>query len=796
MLKRLLLLASLTGALLPAHAQRDVEFWFAAPEVAASHGDEPIRLRLSAFGQSAQVTLSLPADPSFAPRSLSLAANEAQTLELTQFKALLENSSAASVQKKGMLIQASAPIAAYYEVSAGNNMEIFLLKGGNALGRRFFLPSQRAFPNQHGSESAEIVATRDNTRITITLRGQALGHASGTPFTIFLNRGETYSLRASGTDALSSLGGSYIEADKPIAVTGSDDSIRIGGGWDLIGDQLVPVELTGTEYIAVRGLSNAEQVYITATQDGTRIFVNGSSVPAATLGVGQTHELILSGPSTFIEGSAPVYVYHLSGIGNEAGSALLPPLNCTGAEQVGFIRGFGTNSLILLTQSGNQGHFVINGDSSAISASAFAPVPGSAGQWVAARIDASSLLSSGSINLVRNTRGLFHLGLLNTSGSGASYGYFSQFNDLYFGGQISICKGDTATLDAGPDRSAILWSNGSRERYLRVTEPGIYWATVTYQTCTATDTVEVEVIDVPLDLGPDTSFCSGETLLLTAGREKGRYLWQDGSFGREYLASEPGTYHVALTQDGCTVRDTVELAMRPTPDPQLGPDTALCRWQDYVLDASTPGGRYRWQDGSQEARIRVQDAGLYWVEVEAEGCTGRDTMRNRAVFEFLNLGPDTLLCEGEELRYDLSFPDTEYRWQDGSQSAVYAISEPGFYHVTVDNGCQTFRDSVEVSYSDCGCAVHLASAFSPNSDGTNDRFGAACHCALSDFELRIYNRWGQEVFATRSPEESWDGSAGGRPCPPGVYVWVMNYEGSLMRRPWRQFKQGTVTLLR
>ncbi|MDX1909715.1 MAG: gliding motility-associated C-terminal domain-containing protein [Bacteroidia bacterium] len=778
------------------YAQKDTEFWFAAPEVSADHGDSPIRLRLTAFDQAATVTFSLPADPFFAPVTVQLQPNQGTTIELTPHKEILENKPANVVLNKGIHIVSSAPIAAYYDVSSNNNPELFLLKGANALGKRFYVPSQYAFPNQNGNESIEIVATRDSTRITVIPSQGVEGHGAGTAFTVILNRGQTFSVRAWGQTPQGHLRGTYIESDKPIAVTSSDDSIRINNGWDLVGDQLVPIELTGTEYIAVQGLSNGERIYVTATENNTRVFQGSGTSPVALLNAGQTHEITQFSGSLYLRASAPVYVLHLSGIGDEAGSALLPPLNCTGAEQVGFIRGFGTNHLLILTQNGSQGSFILNGDSTAIPASAFSQVFGTQGEWVAARIDANAFLSASGTNVLRNYTGLFHLGVLNTSGAGAAYGYFSQYNSLYFGGEVTICRGDTAVFDAGADRSAILWSNGSRERYLRVTEPGTYWATVTYRTCTATDTVKVTVIDVPIDLGPDTSFCSAETLTLRAGTEPGRYMWQDSLISDTITLTRPGTYFASLTRDGCTVYDTLRVSTRPSPMPVLGPDTALCRWQLYVLDATTPAATYLWQDGSTAPTLRVQDAGPYHVTVTANGCTGRDTMTNRRVFEALDLGPDTLLCNSEVLNVDLSFPDTEYLWQDGSTAPTYSIREPGRYHVWVDNGCQTFRDTVTVTYSDCGCAVHLASAFTPNGDGLNETFGAIYHCQLDQYELHIYNRWGQEVFMTRSPDDAWDGTWRGQPCPLGVYVWRMQYSGSLLRRPWRAFTQGTVTLVR
>ncbi|TAE51261.1 MAG: gliding motility-associated C-terminal domain-containing protein, partial [Bacteroidetes bacterium] len=376
-------------------AQKDTEFWFSAPEISSDHGDQPIQLRFSAFDQAASVRVSLPADPTFVPLTVQIPANQTRSIELTNYKEILENKPSNTVHKKGILIEATASIGAYYEVNASNNPERFLLKGANALGRRFYIPSQYGFLNQLGSESFEIVATRDNTKITITTTKPVQGHSANTPFVINLNRGESFSVRAAGTQAYDHLNGSYIESDKPIAVLSSDDSIRTGNGWDLVGDQLVPVELTGTEYIAVRGFANpnAERIYITATEPGTQVYINGNLWPGPALAAGKSLEITLTGPSTFIRATKPVYVFHLSGINDEAGGALLPPLNCTGASQVGFAQGFGMNSLMILTQNGNQAFFVLNGDSTAIDASDFSVVPGTSGEWVAARFEANAFLN-------------------------------------------------------------------------------------------------------------------------------------------------------------------------------------------------------------------------------------------------------------------------------------------------------------------------------------------------------------------------------------------------------------------
>ncbi|WNJ21587.1 gliding motility-associated C-terminal domain-containing protein [Pontibacter sp. G13] len=778
-------------------AQNDREFWFVAPEVDLSHGDDPIQFRVSAFSQAATVEISMPANPAFPVQSLQVAANQTQTIALTSFKDLVENRPANTPLNKGILITASTPIAAYYEVSHTNNPEIFLLKGKNALGSQFRIPSQNRFNNELGRHAVDIVASQNNTTITITPSQGALGHAKGIPFTIVLNRGETYSLEAVSQGGPYHLGGTLIEADKPIAVTESDDSIRINNGWDLTGDQLVPVEIVGTSYIAIRGEGNAEGVYLTATEDQTQVFRNGNPNPSATIDAGEIHYMPLSQSSMFIETDKPTYVLHLSGIGDEAGSALLPPLNCTGAERIGFIRGPGNVTMILLTRNGNQGSFILNGDPNLIQSNDFFAVPGTNGLWRAARIDATDVLNTTGTNFIQNTSGVFHLGIMNTTGTGSGYGYFSQYNSLYFGGELIMCEGDTLLLDAGDDHDSYAWLDGSDDQFFAVTDSGKYWVTITNQTCTLTDTAQVSVIPANLELGPDTALCQGDSLLLDISRPYGRYTWQDGSTDAQYLIQSAGTYIGTRIEEGCESRDTLSVSYRQRPDWELGPDTTLCDSQRWELDAFFPTGAYTWQDGSSDPTYLVETPGTYWVEMVYQHCPYRDSVINHPALQPMDLGNDTILCPDEQITFDLSFPNTRYRWSDGSSEPTFTIEGPGLYAVEVSNTCLTFSDEIEVSLIDCDCSVHVPSAFSPNGDSHNNLFGALVQCdRLAEFSLQVFDRWGREVFRQETPEQRWDGTDRGIPCQEDVYIWKLHYRGKLDRRSSLIWKQGTVTLIR
>lgn len=483
-------------------AQVDTEFWFVAPEVSVLHGDEPNLLRISTLDQAASVTISQPANTAFSPIFINIPANETTTINLTSRKALIENQPADLVLDKGIKITASAPITAYYEVASPVNPEIFSLKGRNALGQSFYIPSQNTFRNEVGSEAFDIVATENNTEIRITPAINIVGHPAGLEFVITLQAGETYSARAIATNATASLAGSRVTSNRPIAITVNDDSIylQVGAqaGWDLIGDQIVPTNLLGTEHIVTEGFSGiGENVYILAVEDNTDLFIAGSLV--ATLSAGETYRHDISAQNTFIESSEPVYVWHVSGHPIELGSALIPHINCTGTQRMNFIRSNSDDfALILLTKNGNQGNFTFNGTSGLINASDFEVVPNTGNEWVAMIQEFSTAeIPINQAHILENSTGLFHLGILNKLGQSSEYGYFSDFTSVNLGDDIQSCLNEVVLLDAGVGRDSYLWSNGATSQTISVTTAGEYWVEITKGDCSTRDTIQVDFLPVP-----------------------------------------------------------------------------------------------------------------------------------------------------------------------------------------------------------------------------------------------------------------------------------------------------------
>jgi gliding motility-associated-like protein len=85
------------------------------------------------------------------------------------------------------------------------------------------------------------------------------------------------------------------------------------------------------------------------------------------------------------------------------------------------------------------------------------------------------------------------------------------------------------------------------------------------------------------------------------------------------------------------------------------------------------------------------------------------------------------------------------------------------------NGC-TDTATLTIGAEPC-CKVFVPGAFTPNGDGRNDRFRILSPSGMAEYRIRIFNRWGQEVFASEDINSSWDGMFNGAPAEVGTYFY-------------------------
>ena len=569
--------------------------------------------------------LRMPANLSFQPIASTILPNSTFSIQLDVIKGntswldSIENRPADMVLRKGLLLTSDSYVTCYYDLNNGSNPALFSLKGKNGVGTEFYISGQTDYANQtnDGSEAFDIVATQDATTITITPSITIVGHAANVPFQVTLNKGETYSARTLITTASASLAGSHVVSDKPIAITISDDSI-VTGGWDIIGDQTVPVNLLGSEYIVIKGFADNvppnnddERAYITATQNFTDITVDG--VSAGSINIGQQYDYPI--PSTtntaFIKTTKPVYVYHLSGHPGEAGSSILPPDSCTGSKKIGFNRSSTSAfALLILTRNGNQNSFLLNGNSGIITGANFNVVPGTGNNWVYYRQNnLSTVQVPVGANILENTQGKFHLGILNNVAASSEYGYFSDFSTLYLGADASMCPGDSMILDGGPYRTSYdwkklitgIWIQVGTSRTFIAKDTGYYACMTNGDFCTLMDTIHIAFYpNGTVSLGADRTICQGTTTTISAGNNYVTYQWSNGATTSSVTALTPGSYWVRVTNNnGCIARDTMVIHMDSLPmanHPVTGP-ASVCQGENnavYATDTLHFANTYAW----------------------------------------------------------------------------------------------------------------------------------------------------------------------------------------------------------
>ncbi len=135
--------------------------------------------------------------------------------------------------------------------------------------------------------------------------------------------------------------------------------------------------------------------------------------------------------------------------------------------------------------------------------------------------------------------------------------------DLSLGRDTVLCEGETVLLGK-PALPGVTykWNNGSANATLLVTKPGIYWLEAEKNGCISVgNQIRVTYIARPvLNLGNDTTICSGESLLLGIEDVPGnQYKWHNGSTSSTFLVTEPGVYSLQLSRNNCFATASVKV---------------------------------------------------------------------------------------------------------------------------------------------------------------------------------------------------------------------------------------------
>ena len=310
--------------------------------------------------------------------------------------------------------------------------------------------------------------------------------------------------------------------------------------------------------------------------------------------------------------------------------------------------------------------------------------------------------------------------------------------------------------------------------------------------------------------------CVGAGVTLTASGGT-QYAWTGpGAYSSSQAVTtiqniqpaQVGSYTVLVTDAaGCSASTSTNVAVKPTPIAVVAADNISICFADSAQLFASGGTGYEWipatglsNNLSSNPKASPTFSTNYIVTVSNTfGC--KDTASTRVqVFEraIANAGPDKTVVGGgtATLTASISGAYQSFAWTPATAFSLPQTLQPevspttdAVYRLTVqsNNGCGSSFDEVAVKFFK---GIFIPNAFTPNSDGLNDQWNIPALDAYPDFELFVFNRYGEVVFKANKTNQPWDGTFKQSPLPTGAYVYLIKLNVNNQRL------KGTVTLIR
>jgi gliding motility-associated-like protein len=434
-----------------------------------------------------------------------------------------------------------------------------------------------------------IVATCDSVRLEITPAKDLSGYPAGIPFTITLNKGETYAIGSSATNLIRDISGTKIEVKSasccnPINVfnTGTCGfaywpyTSPAAGACDFFFEQLLPVSSWDTSYYLLPYCNNPYTIIkIVSSGNNNPITCNGTAI--ATLNEGGTLDTFIRDP-IHVASLLPVSIsQHMVGMEvSVTQSSPNPPLDSFSDPN---------SAMAISMRDGiREAWFQTVGQS----------LPGPWGSAIYFRFHALAIISKANniATIMLNSNNIatqFHPFPANPD---YMYAYIKPDTGIVY--HLTSADKIVANYYAAANCASIDFALGDVNSYVFFNE-------------LPTDTINV---------------CAMDTNILNAGPGI-TYEWSTGATTSEIIATDTGLYSVVIGQGGeeC-VDDLKRFVIRRYPSylrhMVLGADTTICKGQQIMLQGQGPSTS--WSTGELGSSITVHDPGIYWA-ILRDTCT-------------------------------------------------------------------------------------------------------------------------------------------------------------------------------
>jgi gliding motility-associated-like protein len=245
---------------------------------------------------------------------------------------------------------------------------------------------------------------------------------------------------------------------------------------------------------------------------------------------------------------------------------------------------------------------------------------------------------------------------------------------------------------------------------------------------------------------------------------------------------------IHLSTTACISTDSVHISYIDVPPPVVPADTTVCQYA-VLPPLQAVGQNIQWYTspasgmGSNVAPVPDTDGNLpitYYATQTLSGCESKmaSITIDMVKAPYFDLGPDATYCIGEEIKIGPDIdPLNQYTWMDSLHVTPRVISDEdtNSFVLHAQNFCGSHIDSLKITWDECLCYFYYPNSFTPNGDIHNEVFKPVYDCRLEEYDMRIFNRWGELIFESRNPDNGWTGQYKNKPAEQGVYIVQVNY---------------------
>ena len=282
--------------------------------------------------------------------------------------------------------------------------------------------------------------------------------------------------------------------------------------------------------------------------------------------------------------------------------------------------------------------------------------------------------------------------------------------------------------------------------------------------------------------GPGTFTVPATNITLFAKGDSVEVLWDNSFPGGAYTFEVTETTPwgcVGIPYDQDIIINSPDLFVPVGALPEF---LKLCQNSSVTLDPGSGFTNYLWQDNSKNQTFVTSQSGTYRVRLVSSNfsCSYDTTQVKLFALPVINLGPDTTLCADQTLMLDAFNPTfNSYLWSTGDIAQNLLVgSGPTrdiWVKVAYENGCE---NSDTITIKQCNPDnLRIPYVFTPNGDGANDKWEIPEYKFFTEVNIRVFNRWGKEVFVhngTYDAAAAWNGKdKNGMELPMDSYHYII-----------------------